>query len=255
MKKLLIFCLLLLVNTFILHADERVVLLDIGHQSTSGGAQSPDKRINEFKFWLRYAGEVKKYVEEAGFPCVITNRSTPPKTGSDGVVYMNRPDKNGKRYPSRHYPEHIGAGMVSADYAVDINARCVVFLHLNCIGSKWCSKPPTGLIICNKKHGRAFAESIAGCLRERLLDHEGGIPNADRGIKVLPRFIGSQPSAGWMNVLDEVGIPAAVFEALYLDYRPHVDYIMDDQKAKVLAHTLGEGIVRWLNSECAGEKE
>lgn len=86
-------------------------------------------------------------------------------------------------------------------------------------------------------------------MRERLLDKPGGIPNAGRGIKVLPRYIGSQPSAGWMNALDEAGIPAAVFEAIYMDNRGHAAFISDDANARRLAATIGEGIVNWLSAD------
>lgn len=223
------------------------VVLDIGHQSTSGGAQTPDGKINEFSFWLRYAGEVQKVVQEAGYECILTNRGNPPaKDKSAEVLYMKRPDKNAKRYPSRHYPAHIGAGMVCADYAIDIKASCVVFLHLNCITGKWSTQPPKGLVICNRIHGHALAESICRSMREVLLDKPGGLPNAGKGIKVLPRYIGSQPSAGWMNALDEAGIPAAVFEAVYTDNRAHAAFISDDKNARKLARTIGAGIVRWL---------
>ena len=34
------------------------VVLDIGHQSNSRGAASPDRAINEYKFWCTYVGEV-----------------------------------------------------------------------------------------------------------------------------------------------------------------------------------------------------
>ena len=226
------------------------VVLDIGHQSTACGAQTPDKRLNEFNFWLRYAGEVQRVVQAAGYECVLLNRGNPPaKGGPAGVMYMKHPDKNAKRYPSVLYPEHIGAGMVCADKAIDMKARCVVFLHLNCTTGKWGTKPPTGLIICNRRHGTALAESICRSMRERLLDKPGGIPNAGRGIKVLPRYIGSQPSAGWMNALDEAGIPAAVFEAIYMDNRGHAAFISDDANARRLAATIGEGIVNWLSAD------
>ena len=226
------------------------VVLDIGHQSTAGGAQTPDRCISEFSFWMRYAGEVQKVVQEAGYDCILTNRGNPPaKGGTAGVVYMKHPDKNAKRYPSTHYPTHIGAGMICVDYAIDIKARCMVFLHLNCTTGKWSTTPPAGLIICNRVHGHALAESICHSMRAVLLDKPGGIPNAQKGIKVLPRYIGSQPSAGWMNALDEAGIPAAVFEAVYVDNRGHAAFISDDANARKLARTIGAGIVAWLRTQ------
>ena len=231
----------------------RPVVLDIGHQTTAPGAQTPDGKINEYAFWSRYAIEVRKVVEEAGYPCMILNRGNAPTKGKlaeynreAGVIQLNKPDKNAKRYPSTHHPEHIGAGMICADYAIDKKACCVVFLHLNSLGSKWSTTPPAGLIICNKKHGHALAEAVCAAMRRNVLDRPGGMPNAGKGIKVLPRYIGSQPSAGWMNTLDEEKIPAIVFEAVYLNNRGHANFIANDANARKLARTIGEGVVDWL---------
>lgn len=223
------------------------VVLDIGHQPSAKGAQSPDKRINEFDFWLKHAEHVQRVVKKAGYSCIITNRSTPPgEKAICDVIFLNKPDKNGKRYPSRHHPEHIGAGMTCADYAIDVKARCVVFLHLNCTSNKWSVKPPTGLIIHNKMYGKELAESICEVMREQLLDKPGGISNANKGIKAIPRFIGSQPSAGWMNTLDEEKIPAVVFEALYVNHKQHVNYLSKEENGMKLAECIGAGIVQWL---------
>ena len=233
----------------------RPIVLDIGHQSTSRGAQTPDKTINEFDFWCRYAGEIKNTIEQAGYPCIILNRGNAPTKGASaeqakaaGVVFLNHPDKNARRYPSTHHPAHIGAGMICADKAIDLRARCVVFLHLNSVSNAWSSTPPTGLIICNRQHGHALAESVCSVLRAELLDQPGGIPNAGKGVKVLPRYIGSQPSAGWMNTLDEEKIPAIVFEALYTNYRAHMQYISQEAQARKLARAIGQGVVNWLQA-------
>ena len=83
-------------------------------------------------------------------------------------------------------------------------------------------------------------------MRQEILDRPGGMPNAGKGIKVLPRYIGSQPSAGWMNALDEAGIPAIVFEAVYANNRGHVEFIRNDANARKLARTIAEGMVNWL---------
>lgn len=231
----------------------RPVVLDIGHQSTSRGASSPDGKINEYEFWCRYAGVVKGAIEAAGYPCVVLNRGKEPtgKSLADAcraadVIQLNRPDKGAVRYPSTHFPAHVGCGMVSADHAIDLKARCVVFLHLNSVGNKWSSSPPTGLVICNRMHGRELAESLCASLRLRVLDVPGGMPNAGKDVKVLPRYIGSQPSAGWMNALDEAGIPAVVFEAVYVNNRAHVEYISRDDRARKLAQTIAQGVIDWL---------
>ena len=225
------------------------VMLDIGHQPTAKGAQSPDKKINEFDFWIKYAPFVRAEVESAGYRCIVTNRANAPKNHVGGdIVYMNKPDKNGKRYPSTHHPEHIGAGMICADYAIDIKARCVVFLHLNSTGNKWATKPATGLIIYNKNNGKSFAEQLCQTMRSDILDSPGGLSNGNKGIKAIPRFIGSQPSAGWMNTLDEENIPAIVFEALYVNNKKHAEYLQNDKNARKLAQTIGKSIVLWLRA-------
>ena len=231
----------------------RPVVLDIGHQYTASGAESPDGKINEYAFWAQYAIEVRREVEAAGYPCIITNRSEAPTkeplttyNKESGVVHLNKPDKNAKRYPSVHHPEHIGAGMVSADYAIDRHALCVVFLHLNSVSSKWSVTPPTGLIICNKEHGHALGEAVCAAMRADLLDQPGGMPNGQKGIKVMPRHIGSQSGAGWMNTLDAEKIPAIIFEAVYVNNRGHVNFIAQDANARKLARTIGKGVVNWL---------
>ncbi len=237
-------------------AGSRPVVLDIGHQSTARGASAPDGSVNEYEFWSMYAGEVKAVIEAAGFSCVITNRGNAPTKKAiaeaceaAGVVQLNHPDRGAKRYPSTHYPEHIGCGMVSADYAIELGARCVVFLHLNSVGNSWSTMPPRGLIICNRRHGHAFAERVCEAMRRDILDRPGGMPNAGKGISVLPRYIGSQPSAGWMNALDEAGIPAIVFEAVYVNNRGHVTFIRNDANARKLARTIASGIVHWLENQ------
>lgn len=231
----------------------RPVVIDIGHQYTASGAESPDGKINEYAFWARYAIEVRKEVEAAGYPCILINRSEAPQkeplatyNKESGVIHLNKPDKNAKRYPSTHHPEHIGAGMISADYAIDQKACCAVFLHLNSVGSKWSDTPPTGLIICNKTHGHPLAEAVCSAMESDILDQPGGMPNAKKGIKVMPRHIGSQSGAGWMNTLDAEKIPAIIFEAVYVNNRGHVKFISDDANARKLARTIGKGVVNWL---------
>ncbi len=236
-------------------AVQRPVVIDIGHQYTASGAESPDGKINEYAFWAQYAKEVRREVEAAGYPCIITNRSEAPTkeplatyNKESGVVHLNKPDKNAKRYPSTHHPEHIGAGMISADYAIDQHALCVVFLHLNSVSSKWTTTPPTGVIICNKEHGKALGEAVCAAMRADILDQPGGMPNGKKGIKVLPRHIGSQSGAGWMNTLDAEKIPAIIFEAVYVNNRSHVNFIAEDANARKLARTIGKGVVAWLKN-------
>ena len=53
-------------------------------------------------------------------------------------------------------------------------------------------------------------------------------------------------AAGWLNALDDAGIPAAVTEAIYVSDRAHVDYISTPAGARRAAHAVAQGILTWL---------
>lgn len=231
------------------------VVLDIGHHVGAGGASSPDGKVSEFNFWCQYAGDIKAAVEAAGYPCVIINRGKPvqrePMANAckkADVQWLKYPERGGHRYPSRYYPDCIGAGMVSADFAIEQKAVCAVFLHLNSVGSLWSTKPPTGLIICNRHNGRPLADAVCSTMLEKLCDKPGGMPNAGKGCKVIVRDKKEQMSAGWLNACDAAGIPAIVIENVYVNNRGHVDFIKTEAGARKLAATIAEGIISWLET-------
>lgn len=52
---------------------------------------------------------------------------------------------------------------------------------------------------------------------EKIIDKKGGLNNKGKGVKIMTRTKGSLSGAGWLNVLDEKGIPAVIFEGAYVD--------------------------------------
>lgn len=231
------------------------IILDIGHHVGAGGACSPDGKISEFNFWCCYVGVIKDELEKAGYRCIVINRGKPvtkePMASAcrkAGVHWLKYPERGGHRYPSRHYPDFIGAGMVSADYAIDQKAICAVFLHLNAAGRGWTTTPPTGLMMCGDKHGRPLAQAVINAMKTKLYDRPEGMPNAGRGCKILVRKGKHEMGAGWLNACDAAGIPAIVTEAVYVNNRGHVDFIRTDAGARMLAKTIASGILDWLKS-------
>lgn len=232
-----------------------VVVLDIGHFSTSPGAVMPGalngKRLTEYAFWCQYANEVKKVITEAGHPCIITNRGNPPTTEplatyaqQANVIYLNHPDKGAARYPSRHFPDRVASGMVSADYAVEKKAACVVFLHHNSTVNRWQTGGAPSIILCNKNNGRQLAQTLCDVLNADILNH--GMDNGGRSCTVQTRSVDADRAAGWLNTCDDAGIPAAVIEAAFLNYRAHAAYLLDDANARKYARSIGHGVVKYL---------
>ena len=234
-----------------------VVVLDIGHFIGSPGAKTPrradGKVIDECSFWYRYAGEVKKVVTAAGYPCVITNRGNPPATEPlaayarrAGVVHLRRPDEQAARYPSHYFPDRVASGIVSADYAVWRRASCVVFLHHNSSSNRWRTGGAPSIILCNKHNGHALAQTLCNAINTDVLNH--GLDNAGRECTVQQRSVDADRAAGWLNVCDDAGIPAAVIEAVFLNYRAHANYLMNDANARRYAQSIGRGIVNYLRA-------
>ncbi len=236
--------------------SEELVLLDIGHSTADAGATSPDGRISECLFWYGCAGEIKREIEEAGYRCIICNRGYAPKkepwaslAKAAGVVQLNRPDKGGARYPSRYFPDRIGAGMVSADFGIEQKPACMVFLHLNSVGRGWQKGHIPGLIIYNRNHGRALGESLRRAFETELYDtRAGGMPQGGKGCRVITRYRKEETAAGWLNALDDAGIPAAVTEAIYVSDRDHVNYISVRAGARRVAHAVAQGILGLLGA-------
>ncbi|MBQ9836092.1 MAG: N-acetylmuramoyl-L-alanine amidase [Akkermansia sp.] len=236
--------------------EKGVVVLDIGHFIGSGGAATPGrvngKIISECSFWYEYSYYTKKVIEDAGYTCVVTNRGNAPTkeplltyARRAGVVQLCHPDKNAARYPSKYHPDRVASGMVSADYAIERNAACIVFLHHNSTGG-WTNGPSNSLIICNKFNGRPLADTIARTLENEILNHR--MPNGGRGCRTIVRCIDAERSAGWLNACDDSGIPAAVIEAAYLNNRAHAAYLAVDANAREYAESIGRGIVRYMRN-------
>lgn len=231
-------------------ADPSLVLLDIGHSPTSGGACSPDKKINENAFWYRYAPTVKKELEAAGYRCELVNRGVAPTrepskslASQHHVVQLNDKD-TGRRYPSKYHKEWIGAGMVSADYGISRRPACMVFLHLNSTGDGWSSSTPAGLVISDRKVGVALAQSICDAVSADMGKDLGG-----GKCRILIRDKKEQKGAGWVNALAEEKIPAVVLECLYINSRTHYAVISNETKANRFAATVAKGIINWLQAQ------
>ena len=231
-----------------------VVVLDIGHFIGSGGAATPSavngKHISECSWWYQYVYQTKKKIEDAGYRCIVTNRGNAPTkeplvsyARRAEVVQLNHPDKNCARYPSKHHPDRVASGMVSADYAITSKAACVVFLHHNSTGG-WTNGPSPSLIICNKHNGRFLGEVLA-CTMENLILNKG-MQNGGRGCSVIVRSKDADRSAGWLNACDDSGIPAAVIECAFLNNRHHAAYLADDANARRYAEAVGTGIVNYM---------
>lgn len=252
LTKILILILMICSLAFMPACAGELVVLDIGHSTADAGAVSPDGRVSECLFWYRYVGEIKREIEAAGHRCVVCNRGYAPKkeplatlAREAGVVQLNKPDKGGVRYPSKYFPDRIGAGMVSADYGIEQKPACMVFLHLNSTEG-WLKSPVAGLIIHSRVHGKALGESLQRAFNEELLDRPGGVSNGGKGCRTIIRYRKEETASGWLNALDDAGIPSAVIEALYVNNRVHAAYLLTDAGGKKVAQTVAHGIVNWL---------
>lgn len=256
----ILFCMVIILlagcRQIVAGVDHRVVVLDIGHFIGAQGARTPGAIngvvIQECSFWYRYANEVKKVVESAGYPCVIINRGNAPTTEplatyarQAQVVHMKRPDVQSQRYPSRYHPDRVASGIISADYAIYRKAACMVFLHHNSSGSRWVSGGSPSIVLCNKYNGKNLADSLCYMLNTQVLNH--GMPNGGRLCKTQVRSVDADRAAGWLNACDDSGIPAAVIEAAFLNNRDHAAYLSQDANARYYAQTIGRGIVLYLS--------
>lgn len=233
-----------------LGADAPLVLLDIGHSATSGGAASPDRKICENSFWYRYAPVIKNKIEQQGYRCELVNRGVLPTKEAEKklalqykVVQLNDKD-TGKRYPSKYHKEWIGAGMVSADYGISRRPACMVFLHLNSTGDSWTNSTPTGLVISDASVGIALSQAICDAISDGMGKEQGG-----GRCRILVRDKRSQNGAGWVNTLAAEKIPAAVIESLYINSRVHYNIITDNAKATRFAECVADGIINWLHKQ------
>ena len=248
---LLLCCLLCFICTA---GAAELVVLDIGHSTKDRGATSPDGKLSEAAFWYKNAGEIKRLLEEAGYRCIVCNRGHAPTqeplasyAKAAGVLHLNKPDKGGVRYPSKYFPDRIGAGMVSADFGIEQKPACMVFLHLNST-SGWLRAPIPGLIIHSRVHGKALGESLQRAFNQELFEQPGGVTNGGKGCRTIIRYRKEETASGWLNALDDAGIPSAVIEALYVNNRSHAAYLLTDAGGKRVAQTVAHGILSWLRS-------
>lgn len=231
-----------------------LVMLDIGHSTKDRGASSPDGKLSETAFWYKNAGEIRRLIEAEGYRCIVCNRGNAPTqeplagyAKAAGVIHLNKPDKGGVRYPSKYYPDRIGAGMISADYGIEQKPVCMVFLHLNST-SGWMKAPIPGLIIHSRVHGKALGESLQRAFNQELFEQPGGVSNGGKGCRTIIRYRKEETASGWLNALDDAGIPSAVIEALYVNNRTHAAYLLTDAGGKKVAQTVAHGIINWLKS-------
>lgn len=240
--------------------NSKVVVLDIGHyyEPVRGGqgARTPDASkggvIEETEFWYRYAGEVKKTVEAAGYTCLICNRGdvpTDPKLAAAaekaGVHHVKSPIPTAI-YRSTHHPHRIAVGMLSTNYALDQQPGAVVFLHHNSNSATWkvCNK---GAFYCNEA-GVRLAQTMAQVMTRDILDApKDGMPNNGVPCGVVLRTDGRRGGGDWLNSCNESYVPAVITEVAYLSNPEHARYLSKHENAVRFAQAVGRGIVEYLN--------
>lgn len=237
--------------------ESRTVVLDIGHYYVPGrggqGARTPDARygvIEECEFWYRYAGEVKRAIEQAGYTCIVCNRGATP-TAPDlaecarktGVVQVNTPQPTAI-YRSKHHPWRMAVGMLSADYALDQRPAAVIFLHHNSNSDTWLVSNK-GAFYCNES-GLQLAKTMARVMDRELLNKK--LPNHGAPCGVIVRNDGRLGGGDWLNTCNESYVPAVITEVAYLSNPEHAKFLSSPSNAKLYALTIAQGVVEYLQS-------
>lgn len=231
------------------------VVLDIGHyykpERGGQGARTPDARygvIEECEFWYRYAKYVKQVIEEAGYTCIICNRGPLPSdkelarlAKEAGVVQINTPEPGGI-YRSRHHPNRMAVGMLSADFALDQKPGAVVFLHHNSNSETWLVSHK-GAFYCNEI-GLKLATTMAQAMNRDILDH--GMPNGGNPCGVILRTDGRKGGGDWLNTCNESYVPAVITEVAFLSNPEHARFLSKPSHAIRYAQTIGRGIVEYM---------
>ncbi len=239
--------------------NSKVVVLDIGHyfEPTRGGqgARTPDARygtIEETEFWYRYAGEVKKTVEAAGYTCLICNRGdvpTNPKLAAAaekaGVHHVKSPIPTAI-YRSTHHPRRVAVGMLSTNYALDQQPGAVIYLHHNSNSEKWYVFNK-GAFYCNEA-GVRLAQTMAQVMNRDILDNaDDGMPNNGVPCGVVLRNNGRLGGGDWLNACNESYVPAVITEVAFLSNPEHAKFLSKHKNAVKFAQAIGRGIVEFLN--------
>lgn len=234
-----------------------IVVLDIGHyyhpQRGGQGARTPNAQygeIEETEFWYRYAGYVKKIIEQAGYQCIICNRGSMPTdtklatlAKKNGVVHINTPVPTGI-YRSKHHPHRMAVGMLSADYALDQRPGAVIFLHHNSNSNRWLVSNK-GAFYCNAR-GVKLANTMAQVMNRDVLNH--GMPNGDEPCGIVVRNDGRKGGGDWLNTCNESYVPAVITEVAFLSNPEHARYLSKHSNAIQFAETLGRGIVEFMKN-------
>ncbi len=237
--------------------NSQVVVLDIGHYCDpvrgGQGARTPDARygsIEECEFWYEYAIYVKQVIEKAGYTCIICNRGdTPadPKLAAAackaGVVQLRTPVPTGI-YRSRHHPQRMAVGMLSADYALDCKPGCVVFLHHNSFSRDW-QVTHKAALYCNEQ-GAELARCLARVMDRNILDH--GMPHGGVPCALILRNDGRRGGGDWLNTCNESCVPAVITEVGILSNPEHAKFLSQRSNAIRFAESLGQGIVDYMKS-------
>lgn len=234
-----------------------VVVLDIGHyyhpERGGQGARTPDAKygmIEETEFWYRYAGYVKKVIEQAGYQCIICNRGSMPTDAKlaaaakkSGVVHIKSPIPTAI-YRSKHHPNRVAVGMLSADFALDQRPGAVVFLHHNSNSAKWLVSNK-GAFYCNDR-GVKLAITMAQVMNRDVLDH--GMPNGGAPCGVVVRTDGRKGGGDWLNPCNESYVPAVITEVAFLSNPEHAQYLSKHTNAIHFAEAVGRGVVEFMKN-------
>lgn len=233
------------------------VVLDIGHyyhpQRGGQGARTPDAKygvIEETEFWYRYAGYVKNVIEKAGYTCIICNRGAMPTDAKlaaaakkCGVVHINSPIPTAI-YRSKHHPNRVAVGMLSADFALDQRPGAVVFLHHNSNSAKWLVSNKSAFY-CNER-GVKLANTMAQVMNRDVLDH--GMPNNGVPCGVVVRNDGRKGGGDWLNTCNESYVPAVITEVAFLSNPEHAQFLSQHANAVRFAEAVGRGVVEFLKN-------
>ena len=235
----------------------RIVVLDIGHwyhpEKGGQGARTPDARygaIEECEFWYRYVIYTKRVIEQAGYEVRICNRADMPAkpelaaaARAAGVHHVKSPIPTAV-YRSKHHPQRMAVGILSADWGIDQKPACIVFLHHNSRTDEW-QVATKGAMYCNEEGG-PLAFAMAAEMNRSIFDH--GMPNHGDTCGVILRNDGRRGGGDWLNTCNESYVPAVITESAFLSNPEHAAFLGKHANAVRYAEAVGRGIVNYLNA-------